>query len=737
MSLIDAKHNKQVGLFPLLIIESIAFLLALGIEFYITVLYFPDLFPNLGSAAGLKMMLHEIDFVHFVKVLLVTLAAMVSVLYFGQSTGKFVYRYRYLIAFAVLVIAVTLELSGSSIDLWKNYLTYDTSTVYKPIFGVTRPIRTDEWAVSTPTVMSQFYATGFFPYQSDVLRGTVTDAFISATVPICDITMLFRPFLLGYILLGPAKGLAFFWAGRAIALFMVTFEFAMLITKKNKWLSVAMAILLLFAPVVQWWFIAGGLVEMLIYGQLAILIIYHYMYTQKYWQRVLYAVSLALVGLGFAFTLYPSWEIPMAYVFLAILIWVILSNFKTCTFHVKDIGIVMITFVLLGSGVLYIFTKSSVAVHQMMSTVYPGARLETGGGQFLRLFQYAGNLFFPIKDKNLLSNVCEQSVFFDFFPLGIVLALLVIFKQRKKDVLLFCLLGVTAVLGAWCVFTWPAWLAKITLLSNCQSSRAHVAFGFANILLLIRSMAVWEGKLFSWNNRRYGLSSKNVNFIVIAAAAGIVSLAMAYLSKLVYGDYLIKFMAAVIAFLIFIAFILIIKSNYKICQKLFVVFCVVAIAVPGMCVNPVQKGIGVIYDSKVAKGISAVNAEDKGIWIVENTSLPLINFPVMVGAATINSTNFYPDVARWNALDTQGEFEELYNRYAHINISLQNTKATTFTPSSAGDCFNVLLNTSDLKKLDVKYIFTQTDLAELNDNQIQFEEKYEDSRYKIYKVINR
>ena len=59
------------------------------------------------------------------------------------------------------------------------------------ILGVPRGIRSDEWAVSTPMMLSQYYnASGKFPYFSDTVRGASTDMFMVYGQPVMDIAIL-------------------------------------------------------------------------------------------------------------------------------------------------------------------------------------------------------------------------------------------------------------------------------------------------------------------------------------------------------------------------------------------------------------------------------------------------------------------------------------------------------------------------------------------------------------------
>ena len=79
----------------------------------------------------------------------------------------------------------------------------------------------------------------------------------------------------------------------------------------------------------------------------------------------------------------------------------------------------------------------------------------------------------------------------------------------------------------------------------------------------------------------------------------------------------------------------------------------------------------------------------------------------------INGDNFYPDNGKWNILDPSGEFDDVYNRYAHINVSLVK-KSESFNASIAyPDSIQISLNINDLKKLGVKYICSMQSYGDL------------------------
>ena len=178
----------------------------------------------------------------------------------GAVIADFLYRWRYLIAAVIVALLVAFDINGSSLHEWAAYTQSDADGV---LFGMSRSIRSDELALNTPYAFSQ--AQEGFPYFSQVIRGDTTDTFMVYGQPVWDLGVLFRPFHWGYLLLGASRGLSFFWWARLAALLLVSFEIGMLVTKKNRALSLAFSLLMGFSPLVQWWFAINGLVEMLVF----------------------------------------------------------------------------------------------------------------------------------------------------------------------------------------------------------------------------------------------------------------------------------------------------------------------------------------------------------------------------------------------------------------------------------------------------------------------------------------
>ena len=492
------------------------------------------------------------------------------------------------------------------------------------------------------------------------------------------------------------------------------------VTKKNKKLSVIMAILVSFAPVVQWWFAINGFVEMLIFGQLAVLMINKYMLNHNYIKRFICVLLIFICAGGYILTFYPAWQVPFFYIFLALAIWVVYKNWNKFKFSPKrdilPIVIVTAMFLLIMGHIL---VNSLDTIKTVLNTAYPGRRVSTGGGSIRMLFQYIAGVFLPFKGQNVPrgTNQCELSTFYDFFPLGMLIALFVIIKEKKKDILLILLLIVNVIFSLFLIFKWPVLLAKISLFSFTTVTRIKVALGFANILLLIRAFSLMESKV------------SKVKSLIISV---ILSIVITCVSRVCLKPYIGNFLT-IISIFIFSLLIFIIFNVNRLREFSVALIFIIMIFIGGT-VNPIRIGTGAIYNNDLGTKIEkVVDKDNKGLWIVENMGSPMINYPIMHGAPTINCTNTYPAISRWKELDKKAN-SDIYNRYAHIVINLTNEKTKFILGPGAVDIMTINLNVNDLSKLNVKYILSKQKLESYSNDNVRIKEISKSSDYSIYKV---
>ena len=695
------KHIKQIFIW---------LIVSVFISFLLTCFYPKIFFDN-----NLFFEITNINFwIRFILLFTIVFFISLHFVFNINNLYKWLYKNRYFVCLGIILFVVMFELNNSSIDLWR-FLNTDTSQEKSDvILGKTREARFDEWSVYTPMLLSQNPDYGYF---NNCLRGGNTDVFMVYGQPIKNIVSVFRPFLLGFIFLGSAKGLSLFWILRLIFLFLFSFDFLMLISNKNKIISLAGTFLITFAPAVQWWWTPSGIVEIIIYGEILILLLNNYIKQKIFIKRSVITFLFMIFTGCYLFVLYPAWQVPMAYIFVIIGLWILTENYKNYKFDKKDILPISLFSILFAVALMYIYSKSKGTIDLITNTVYPGSRLETGGDKytefsvgcnsFVHVFRYWGNIFFALTDNNLIRNQCITAVFFDLFPIGLVISCVVLFKDKTKDKLLILFLFLYMFFSVWCVIGFPKFLAQITMMKVSPAYRTFIVLSFLNVLIFVRSISLVKYEM----NKLYSFI---VSFVLVTTV--VVS------NIFIYKAYFDIVKIVVVSILSFIVFYLILRNKKN---KFFMFLIMAVMIVSGLFVNPIQKGIDVVNNLELSKIIKKTDSQEKGLWIVENFNFFAINFPIMQGVKTLNSTNTYPNFNILNMLDNNKKYSNVYNRYANVLIKLihENNIMDKFVLLSR-DCFQINMTVDDISKLNVNYILTSRNLKEFNNDRVNFEQLY-------------
>ena len=91
------------------------------------------------------------------------------------------------------------------------------------------------------------------------------------------------------------------------------------------------------------------------------------------------------------------------------------------------------------------------------------------------------------------------------------------------------------------------------------------------------------------------------------------------------------------------------------------------------------------------------------LWVIEATGMTT-KLGMMAGYASIGGIPEYPDNARWAPLDPEGVYEPIYNRFAHIGVTL--TGEPTSFELVFMDEVMIHLNYADLQTLGADYLMT-------------------------------
>lgn len=665
---------------------------------------------NPHAMTYLKHVLPRMSFVRVILYFLLTLAVL-AVMSDWAGVLKFVFRYRWWIGFAVIGGCTVLKLHGSSIGLVSEWLTgADPSRLW--LSG--RQIRSDEYIAFTQMALSQ--AKSGFHWFSDTWGYSPSDMFIVYGQPVWNLVTLYRPFSAGYLLLGAEYGLSFYWISRLVFCFLVSFEFGRILTREKKVFAAAYAFMVAFSPVVQWWFSTNEFVEILIFGQGAVVLFHRFIRVEGTSRiRRLACKGSIVFGLvicsgGYILSFYPAWMIPFFYAFLACGIAYIIDNRSVIRLKREDLLLLLAGIAVLACSMGYILHESGGTIHAILNTAYPGKREYPGGpaDNAMFLFQgWTGSIWSFIDT----ANPCEMADFVSMFPIGLFLSGVVLFREKKRDAWLI-LLNITGLfLAVYMIFGMPGLVGKLTML-RLSSYRILNAVGFINLMVLFRAASLSKG---SYGRR------------LVWAANGLAVLAIVF--SLQYGS---DFMSSGVRGIVMIGGLvltnlLLLALAYR--KPFHMAFLAAAMAVSiigGAYVNPISSGLDGLYHSNVLRAVDAVNKEAPGTWAVCGP-LTYSNLPALVGAKTVTALATYPDHKLWEDLGlTDEKSEKAWNRYAHMEMTLgEETRVESPQP----DLVSLTVTIDDLRKLGVRYLLST---EELEDGSLSL--LYDRSGLRIYRM---
>lgn len=620
-----------------------------------------------------------------------------------------IYKNRWYIGIAIFVVCVINKFHFSSISVFDMYIQPgEGSEFVRPILGVARPIRSDEWLVGLTKSLTG-WLTHFAKY-NDIVRAVKTTN-VSASGYYLDYSILADPSTWGTYLLGAEYGLSFSWCYKLIFGFLVNFELFLILTKEKKLLSLFGACLTWFSMFTMWW----SIVSYMLSGPAIIVLFYYFTKEKNRLKRLLIGAALAIIGSNYVVGLYPAWQVPLGWIIVSIMIWILCENTDWKTYEWKDwlIFIVDVAFMVsIIARYLYVDQEYMTAI---MNTVYPGSRVFYGGYALDKLLGYFSSI---ISTFGGYENPCEMGVIFGVYPLAIVLLLYVQYKEKWKNKLLWFLTAPLIMLTMYCTFELPPFLAKILMLTYSTPFRTVDFLG----VLLAYILIICLSELQELDGVPYWLSFVFCFVCVIPAAINA--------WKMNAGLKVYAIIVIIIATIILETIIVSSRNNRL--YKIMLIAGSVMFAIDGLAVNPLVRGYDAITSKPVAGVIrEIVKEEPKAKWVALD-SIITGNYLIACGARTINCVNYIPNTELWAKLDPTGENDYIYNRYAHFNLSLTDSDESAFDLVQA-DLMHVTLNEEDFSKMDVDYIYSNSPISLAWET--GFELLYDHNGAMIYKVI--
>lgn len=593
-----------------------------------------------------------------------------------------IYQKRWWIGGAILLFFVVFELHNSSLYYWSYYL--QGAEGNGTIWGRAQMIRSDEWAVWTPFAISQSY-NGYAAFNNQIAGGSIDTTWISVGgIPALNSAIVFKPLYWGFLLLDTARGLSFLNNARWIMLFGVSFACAKQYTGNRRSLSIAAAALLTWAPYVQWWF-SQSIAEVLIFGQLILLCLDSFLRQTTSKRRWLLSIGLAYCVGCYVMIGYPSWLIAGMYLIVGTAIWMIIKHRNNL--HRVDIIRLLIPLLASIAYLIMIVCQSWDTLQAVANSVYPGERLIKGGKVAPSFYTGLYALTFPFLAPSNGGNASALSGFICFAPAGLLLTFYRLFVQKQKDTFAWVLLGIEAFFGIFLLIGVSPVFAKLTLLSQCN--RAEIAVAMVDIILLFRGLAY--GSIQSVG-LKWGFTFISV---VLNAAALWINLN-------------IHPLLLAVLILVYALFFALIFHHRPENSRLVAFSLICLMLMAGSFVNPIQKGLDCVTELKLVKALNQMQDENDDMYAFEG-DWPVTNAPLLAGKRCWNSTQAYPNIEKWKALDPSGEFENIYNRFCHISLEMVESHNTFVLVNN--DHIKVSLTGSDLIALGIDYLITAKDYS--------------------------
>jgi len=546
---------------------------------------------------------------------------------------------------------VALRVHGFSISAWHALI--DGSPPSEVLLGEPRAIRSDDWKVQLPLAFAQAAHEPGFPRVNDRI-GLGQSALLPIELPVAYPLALFHPTMWGFFL-GDDVGMAWLWWSRALGLFGSWTAVFYLVSRGRLALSAAGAAALASSPFFQFWsFNAAPQAASMGVAFVATVALAR---ARRPAAIAASAVALAYAGACFALALYPPFQVPLAWLYLALVagFWLDGRRELELRHHGPLRAAAFLAAALVVAGAVAWFAwDAREAIQRMRGTAYPGLRIATGGDR--TLWQLANaNLAAPLwaRDWGPLFNVCEAASFWMLAPVAVGSWLWRSAADRSRfDRFALPVVALWFALAVYIAAGFPDWLARASLLALAPGRRAVLALGLADAVLLVRFLACAEPV----RDRRR---------IVVLSAGFALGLALCAvpLARALPGARLAWLLPLTAANGVLAAWVLAARRR---------ALPALAIAVASLATtawfNPIAVGgAGYLVGNDLSRRIVEIDREAGGssTWVAFGSD-EVANLFRALGVRSINGTHTLPQLELWARIDPHGRWRGVYDRYAHV-----------------------------------------------------------------------
>ena len=268
------------------------------------------------------------------------------------------------------------------------------------------------------------------------------------------------------------KVFSLWWTTKFFALIFSSYELFNIITKNNKKISLAGAIVLVFSGCIVWNFTK---IDAIILGEIITVLFYKLLKEKDLKKNIINAIAIIGCFIGYMYTFKP-FAISFGYLFFALILWILLENKKEIKENRNTKIVLIITIIM---SLVLAFLSQMIFVNN-----YTESSQELNAGVD-GLFTY---LYNPILPYNSIDDVQYFGSIIAIFPLPLILALFYMYKKEKHLEFLLPISIVAVLETVYCISGFPDFIDKFTMISTVGGLRVVPAVLLANLFIIFYMM---------------------------------------------------------------------------------------------------------------------------------------------------------------------------------------------------------------------------------------------------------
>jgi hypothetical protein len=570
-----------------------------------------------------------------------------------------------LVLIGIVVVFSALGLNQSSVGM------YGESTKTHFFEAPPRPIRSDEWYVRLPWVVSR-ERNGF---SNELTSVGIHDPWITYDLPVNSPQIILKPHLSPYLFLDINRAVAAEWwvlvFGSAIGAYV--FMKALGIRKQ---IALPVALILMASPGLHWWNVNSSFIS-IFYGGIGGAAFLTSLRSHSSRSRLLWGLLSGWMFSCATVILYPPFQLAT----LGTLGLVLLVN---CWDEIRAGKLRPLLSTLLGAvGGFVLLVGWFILDHRtglsaMANTVYPGTRRSTSGGE--NILSVLGATY-DLKYSGLLdgsTNYTNPSENSSTFYLVLPMLFLLGSSGRLREPArirhtIYALVAWFTCLMAWMLLSLPTRFGELTFLSRVPPGRMKPAIAFTAMVL---AALLIHYRLHENTRARRFLAWSVFSFITLWIGSRVVlnDVPISMRDVWLFGAlWLIPLAVAMTRFTTVGLWLLTATALITVAR-----------------INPVNRSIDPLVKNSLARAVTQIDPDRKGTWMTFSGVAQVRGVIVATGVKSIASVSPYPDPEFWRKFDPTEQYRNDWNRYAHIQMV--SSVGPTTMKLTQGDVIEVTLD---------------------------------------------